>query len=103
MRQVYERISGGFYPDLTLVLDLDVSQALMRCKGRGQHENRFEEKGSVFHEAVRAGFLTLAQENAERFAVIDAGQDQSTVAASVLECVQKRFSLEISKISGLSS
>jgi dTMP kinase len=103
MRQVYEGISGGFYPDLTLVLDLDVSQALVRCKGRGQHENRFEEKGTVFHEAVRAGFLTLAQENAERFAVIDAGQDQSNVAASVLECVQKRFSLEISKVSGLSS
>lgn len=103
MRQVYEGISGGFYPDLTLVLDLDARQALMRCEGRGLNENRFEEKGIAFHEKVRSGFLTLAQENAERFAVIDAGQDQSTVTGAILECVKKRFGLEIPQASDLSS
>lgn len=103
MRQVYEGISGGFYPDLTLVLDLDASQALMRCEKRSLNENRFEEKGIAFHEAVRSGFLTLAHENAERFAVIDAGQDQSNVAAAILECVRKRFGLEIRQASDLSS
>lgn len=103
MRQVYEGISGGFYPDLTLVLDLDVSQALKRCEGRSHHENRFEEKGVAFHEAVRTGFLTRAHASAERFAIIDAEQDQSNVATAVFECVQRRFNLEVPDASDLSS
>jgi dTMP kinase len=49
--------TGGLQPDLTVVLDLDVEEALSR---RGGEADRMEEKAIEFHRRVRDGYRQAA-------------------------------------------
>jgi dTMP kinase len=73
---------GGIWPDLTVLLDLDVRVALDRLRSRGDR-NRLDRESQRFHETVRAAFLELAKAEARRFVVIDAASEPSEVAARV--------------------
>ena len=72
-------------PDLTLLLDLEPKKGLARAwrqiddGGREAAETRFEEEKIAFHEKVREGYLSLAQQEPARFVVIDATGDESAV------------------------
>lgn len=54
-------------PDKTILLDCDPEIALARCKGG----DRIEREGLDFHRRVRNGFLCLAQDEPERFYVME--------------------------------
>ncbi|HEX2022224.1 MAG TPA: dTMP kinase, partial [Candidatus Thermoplasmatota archaeon] len=56
-------------PDLTLLFDLDVAEALRRVGARGPAE-KFER--ADFLERVRANYLRLARESPARFVTVDA-------------------------------
>lgn len=73
----------GLEPDLTFVIDMDPRTALQRGLARRSGEDRFEELGLGFQEALRAGFLDLAR-NQSRFRVIDGNHPPDQVAATVL-------------------
>ena len=92
--EVLERLSalslGGFAPDLTVVLDIPVTQGLWRAKARAR-SNRYERMGTEFHERVRQGFLVRARAEPERFAVVDATADPETVGRAILEVVAARL------------
>lgn len=83
-----ERRAVGIEPGLTLLLDIDVTHARQRTRGRdllnGQSPDRIERERDDFFERVRAGFLVRAQQHPERICLIDAGADQATVAAAAL-------------------
>lgn len=76
----------GVEPDLTLLFDLDPAVGLSRATARAGTELRFEDMGLAFQQKTRAGFLALAARH-ERFRVIDADADASTVAARVWQAV----------------
>jgi dTMP kinase len=78
--------TGGLVPDLTVLLDLDPSVGLRRAGARATPD-RLEAASLAFHEAVRSGFLALAAEVPERYAVIDAGGDPDAVEAAVREAI----------------
>ena len=63
-------------PDKTFLLDLSVEDGLARSKKRLSQENSNEDKYEnldiSFHERVRSGFLELANNEKERFIVLDA-------------------------------
>jgi len=84
-------VLAGVRPDLTLILDLPTEAGLARAGGRGDAESRFESKGLAFHERLRAAFLDIARAEPDRCAVIDAAQDEDTVAAAVWEAVGARL------------
>ncbi|MEM1410030.1 MAG: dTMP kinase [Pseudomonadota bacterium] len=77
-------------PALTLLFDLPVDVGLARAAKRGAAD-RFEAKGSAFHQAVRDNFLRFAADEPTRFAVIDAGKPLEEVTASVLKVVHDRL------------
>ncbi len=56
-------IVGATRPDLTLIFDLDPEAGLKRARERGDGlaEDRYERKGSAFHQKLRQGFLAIAQ------------------------------------------
>jgi dTMP kinase len=81
----------GVRPDLTLIFDLPVEAGLARAAGRGGAEARFEAKGLAFHERLRRGFLDIARREPGRCAVIDAGQDENSVALAVSVLVSARL------------
>ena len=73
----------GREPDLTILIDMNPAQGLARAKGRQGNEERFEDFGTDLQVAMRAGFLALAKEFADRFAVIDGARDMDAVAQDV--------------------
>lgn len=80
---------GTFAPDLTLILDLPVTVALERTRGRGAGaEDRYERMGNSFHERLRAAFLGIARNEPARCRVIDASGSVEEVASRVWTTVR---------------
>ena len=81
----------GREPDLTILIDMDPATGLARAKSRNSVEERFEDFGTELQEKMRAGFLDLAQEFAERFRVIDGSQDMEAVARDIASVVDRHL------------
>lgn len=83
---------GGVAPDLTLLLDVDVSAGLARMRRRNTEQgvdgDRFERETREFHERVREGYLALSRRFPERIRTIDAARDPEAVAGDVWRIVQ---------------
>ena len=60
---------NGCKPDLTLLYDVSVEVAQTRV---GKEKDRLESEGVMFHNKVRNGYLELAKNEPQRFAIIDA-------------------------------
>lgn len=99
-RQIMESLNdlacNGLTPDLTLLLDCPVEVGLARARQRiagsnGPKEERFELESLHFHQRVRNGYLQLAAEEPDRFAVINAAAPQDQVATTILQAVQSRL------------
>ena len=80
--------AAGLEPEVTLVLDADPEQLLVRRQQRGV-KDRFENEGLAFQKKVRAGFLTLARQYPERMFVLDALQPPAAVQEQVRQILQK--------------
>lgn len=82
---------GDFWPDLTIVLDIDPRIGLQRSLARlGQQdldEGRFEAMSLAFHERVRASFLQQAAAQPSAYAVVDAELPLVDVAPNVADAV----------------
>jgi dTMP kinase len=64
--------TGGLKPDLTLLYDLDPGVGLGRRAADAGETNRLDRETPEFHARVRARFLQLAEDEPERFVVLDA-------------------------------
>lgn len=89
-----ERITvGDTRPDLTLVLDLPFAAALERLRLRGAAPDAMESRSPSFHETVRRSFLTIAEAEPVRCAVLDAGLPAEELAAAAVEVISARLGL----------
>lgn len=75
-------------PDLVILLELPSSMSMQRTGGA---RDRLEAAGDAFHRRVHDGFLRLAMEDPERWAVVDGTRSEDEVAEAVWEIVQVRF------------
>ncbi len=71
IKLIDEFATGGLKPDMTIILDIDAPTGLGRA-GKVGAADKIEKRSVDFHERVRKGYLTLAEENKEVFRVIDA-------------------------------
>jgi dTMP kinase len=90
LRRLIDFATGGLKPDLTLLLDLDVEEGLER-KVRCGEWNRLDAYDVAFHQRVRAGFLTLAQSEPDRWVSVNAGQPLEQVEAAIRQVVLERL------------
>lgn len=81
-------VQHGLHPDLTFLLDLPVEIGLQRASARSAPD-RFEQEKLNFFEKVRAAYLMRAENEPERFAVIDASRDLESVQAQILTAVKE--------------
>tara|TARA_R110002072_G_scaffold7573_20_gene41142 strand:- start:2191 stop:2817 length:627 start_codon:yes stop_codon:yes gene_type:complete len=81
------RLMIGVEPDLTILIDMDPAKGLSRALSRQTVEERFEDFGEELQAKMRAGFLALAEEFADRFVVIDGGRSVEDVAKDVVRVV----------------
>ena len=75
-------------PDLTILFDLSPEIALQRAKNRSELD-RFESEPIDFHQRIREAYLNLANDNVERYVVIDAAKDIQKVKDQVQKKVNQ--------------
>ena len=90
MEKVIELAEGSLercWPDLTVILDVDLKTASARLNA---NLDRMEQKEDAYHQRVREGFLELAKTRKD-FVVVDAAGDIETVQKRVLEIIERVF------------
>ena len=87
VRAVNNLAVQGLMPDLTVLLDISVKEGLARKKDK--KPDRFEREDIAFHQKVREGYLKLAEEEPQRWLVVDASQPKEKVAQVIWEKVSQ--------------
>jgi dTMP kinase len=92
IRQLEAMVQGARRPDLTVLLDAPVEQALGRARQRnaGAVSDRFESERAEFFERVREAYRARAAAEPDRIAVIDASQSADRVTAQILQLLEAR-------------
>jgi dTMP kinase len=80
-------VQGSMQPDLTLILDVDVSIGQERSASRGNIPDRFERESSDFKQAVRSCYLDRSEKDTKRVRVVN--------AAGSIESVQQAITREL--------
>ena len=83
-----EVVLGRLKPTLTLILDLDPAESLVRVGARNGadgnfRETRFDDETLEFHRRVRNRFLVIAQKDPQRVAVVPARDGADKVEEAV--------------------
>src|SRR5256885_654439 len=80
-RKLHQLLCGNLQPDLTVLLDNEVSATVDRARRRNRQqkhkrpdkdENRFEQESRAFFGRVRHAYLAIATREPNRVQVIDA-------------------------------
>ena len=86
---------GSAVPDMTILLDVNVSLGMQRCAkrqvGKKVQYDRIESEALEFHEKVRQGYLELARRFPERFRKVDAMRLAEPIAEDVWKLVSDAF------------
>jgi dTMP kinase len=91
IRQLDTMVVGARRPDLTVLLDAPVEQALERVRRRNAGSaDRFESERAEFFERVRDAYRARAAAEPNRIAVVDASQSVERVALQILELLEAR-------------
>ncbi len=77
-----EFVHGDLQPDLTILLDAPVEIALQRADRRGDPDRIEVERGDFF-DRVRQTYLDLAEQEPERFVVVDCSLDITAVRGAI--------------------
>jgi len=90
-------VTGGLWPDLTLLLLLPAAEGLARAERRARErqdsakgETRFEAHDANFHDRIARFFAGLPEAEPARCVSIDAGGDEDSVALRIHEALQAR-------------
>jgi dTMP kinase len=106
--ELHRVICRGLQPDLTILMDSDVSASVERARRRNlgnigktieggvavPDENRFEQESRSFFERVHAKYLEIARREPQRLFVVDARRPAEVVFPEILAEVKKRLHLE---------
>ena len=87
LRAMLQFATNGLKPDLTILLDVDILTGLKRKKAK-EEWNRLDAYETSFHERVRNGYHQLAQEEPERWRIVDASQPADLVQSQLRSLVQ---------------
>lgn len=84
LRSLNAFATGGLVPDVTLLLDLDPEVGLARIASK----DRMDGESIEFHRKVRAGFLSEAALEPDRWKIVDASGPLDSVVEACLQAVR---------------
>ena len=91
VQRLTEITCDGCFPELTVVLDIDVQRGRARTAKRGEAPDRLESEKAEFFERVRKGYLAAAHDYSDCVAAIDADRSQEEVFADLYKLVKARL------------
>lgn len=83
------------FPDLTLILDLPADAGMARAESRGTL-SRYDAERIETHEALRQGFLEIAEADSKRCVLIDGNLPVASVETAVWDAVKAHLLAEVS-------
>lgn len=83
--------TGGLFPDITFVLDLDWKTSCARRAKAGMENDRLEQNAHDFFERTRAAYHELAKRHPRRMVLIDASQTEDAVFEKIKTALSKRL------------
>jgi dTMP kinase len=96
--QLHDALCRGLWPDLTILMDCDVSSSVGRARRRNKaaaeetaDENRFERESHAFFTRVRNAFLEIAQREPQRVVLVDARPRLEIVHPEIVRVVYERL------------
>lgn len=85
----------GLVPDLTICVDIDVEEGLHRAHSRnrdtGATDTRLDEEAVEFYKKARAAYHRIAEEEPERFKLVDGSPSIDAVADAIWAIVSARL------------
>lgn len=87
VRELSVWAAEGLLPDLTVLLDIDVTAGRARLVADQKVFDRLESEQDDFHSRVRNSFLELAEAEPARFLVVDATLPVQDIAALIRSAV----------------
>lgn len=82
--QLETMVQGSMRPDLTLILDVPVELGLERA-GKRSEPDRFELEKNDFFNRVRQTYLRMAENNPQRYKIIDASLSLDDVQQQIAD------------------
>ncbi len=100
IRAAAQAATGGLWPDVTVLFDIDTQTATARMTGKhpkgakpdptlSLFADRMEAKGEAFHARVRQGYLDQARADPDRYVVVDAAATPDEVWATLLDTLAR--------------
>lgn len=95
LAHIHEFTLGGYWPDVTILLDVPQGVGMQRIRERAQQEaielDRMEREAESFHARVSEGFHVLVKQYPARFCVIDATVSKETVRDHVFRALASKL------------
>ena len=93
IRELNEKACFGIRPDRTFLIDCPVEIGIQRALKRNRTlpevgQDRFEREERNFHEAVRQGYLNMAEEEPERIVMVDCRLDEDDLEDVIFEHIR---------------
>ena len=95
--QLHRLLCRDLWPDLTILMDSDVSPSVHRARQRNRaaashvDENRFEKESRAFYQRVHDGYMEVARREPQRVVLIDARPPIEVVREKILAAVKERL------------
>jgi dTMP kinase len=90
VRRAIDLATGGLVPDLYLVLDVALDEAMARTRGSRERPDRIEGEGEGFRRTVREAYLALA-DSEPGVEVLSAHGTPEEVHGRIRDLLQARF------------
>jgi dTMP kinase len=96
--ELHRVLCHDLWPDLTILMDSDVSRSVQRARRRNKiasspdfpDENRFERESRAFFTRVHEAYLKIAEREPQRVVVIDARPPADIVHPEIVRLVGER-------------
>ena len=80
---VHKYILGNIKPDLTFILKVDISKALLRLKKR-KRKNRYDKFSKDFYVRAQNAFIKIAKKNKRKYSILDNSKDSDEIEKAIL-------------------
>ena len=97
VQRLHAILCRGLWPDLTILMDTDVSASVKRARRRNKaadsehDENRFEKESAAFFGRVHDGFLEIARRETQRVVLVNARPPVEEVHSVIVRIVKERL------------
>lgn len=94
--QLHALGSGGFRPDLTLLIDVDPAQIAQRLAARDQGQSdAIGGRSASYHAAVARRFRDLADADPEGFVIVDGNDGPEATHDRVIDALRARLGVSL--------